>query len=126
MSLETMEPNPVWVEDAYADSVSVLEQYREDVVFKIWGGDWCKDCRAQLPDFGAALDAAGIPPEHVVHHELDEDKRGPGVDEYGIEYIPTVVVEHEGREIARFVEDEPVPIAVYLADGIEDALGSET
>jgi thiol-disulfide isomerase/thioredoxin len=125
MPLETMEPNPVWVEDAYADSVSVLERYREDVVFNVWGGDWCKDCRAQLPDFGAALDAASVPPERVVHHELDEDKRGPGVEEYDIEYIPTVVVEHEGVEIARFVEDEPVPIAVYLADRIEAALGRD-
>jgi thiol-disulfide isomerase/thioredoxin len=125
MSLETMEPNPVWVEDAYADSVSVLERHRKDLVFKVWGGDWCKDCRAQLPDFGAALDAAGVPPENVVHNEVDQEKQGPGVEEYGVEYIPTVVVEHEGREVARFVEDEPVPIAVHLADAIEQSLGPE-
>jgi len=125
MTLETMEPNPVWVEDAYAATIGVFEAHREDLVFKIWGGDWCKDCRAQLPDFGAALDAADVPEENVVHHELDRDKRGPGLEEYGIEYIPTVVVEHEGREIARFVEEEPVPIAVHLADRIADALGPD-
>jgi thiol-disulfide isomerase/thioredoxin len=132
MTLETMEPNPVWVEDAYADSVAVLEHYGPDLVFRVWGGDWCKDCRAQLPDFGAALEAAGVPPEHVVHHELDQEKRGPGVEEYGIEYIPTVVVERasgtgtdggDGEEVARFVEEEPVPIAVYLADRIAAVLG---
>jgi len=118
-----MKPNPVWVEDAYADTVAVLEHYGADLTFKIWGGDWCKDCRAKLPDFGAALDAAGVPPENVVHHELDQDKQGPGVEEYGVEYIPTVVVERDGEEIARFVEDERVPIAVYLADRLEEAFG---
>ena len=123
MSLETMEPNPVWVEDAYADTVDVLSEYGHDLTFRVWGGDWCKDCRGQLPDFGAALDAAEIPTENVVHHELDQDKQGPGVEEYGIEFIPTVVVEHDGEEIARFVEEEAVPIAVYLADEIEAALG---
>jgi len=126
MSLETMEPNPVWVEDAYAETVDVLEAYGADLTFRVFGGDWCKDCRSQLPDFGAALAAAEVPTENVVHYELDEDKQGPGVDEYGIEYIPTVVVEHDGEEIARFVEEEAVPIAVYLAEEIETELGTVT
>ncbi|MFC7133971.1 MULTISPECIES: thioredoxin family protein [Salinibaculum] len=123
MSLETMEPNPVWAADAYPDTVDVLTAYGPDLVVHVWGGDWCKDCRSQLPDFGAALEAAEIPGENVHHYPLDQDKQGEGVEEYGIEYIPTVVVEYEGEEIARFVEDEPVPIAVYLADEIEAELG---
>ncbi len=123
MPLKTMEPNPVWVADAYGDTVDVLAEYGQDLTFRIWGGDWCKDCRAQLPDFGAALDAAEVPEENTIHHELDQDKQGPGVEEYGIEYIPTVVVEHDGEEIARFVEEESVPIAIYLADSLEEVLG---
>ena len=124
--LETMEPNPVWVQDAYADTVDVLERHGRTLEFHIWGGDWCTDCRAQLPDFGAALEAAEIPASRIHHYPTekveDGSKTGPGVAEYGIEYIPTVVVEHDGEEIARFVEEEPVPIAVYLADRIDDAL----
>ena len=126
MPLETMEPNPVWVEDAYAETVDVFEAYGQDLVFRVWGGDWCKDCRGQLPDFGAALAAAEVPEDNIVHYELDQDKQGPGVDEYDIELIPTVVVEHDGEEIGRFVEEEAVPIAVYLADEIEATLGSVT
>ncbi len=118
MPLETLEPNPAWVSDAYADTVDTLDAH-DDVVYKIWCGDWCKDCRAQLPDFGAALEAANIPDDRIVEHALDEDKQGPGVEEYGIERIPTVVVERDGEEIARFVEDEGMPIAVYLADQLE-------
>ncbi|WP_049930548.1 TlpA family protein disulfide reductase [Halosimplex carlsbadense] len=123
MSLETMDPNPVWTEEAYGETVDVLAALADDVTFKVWGGDWCIDCRSQLPDFGAALDAAGVPDhrieEYAVEKEEDGTKIGPNVDEYDIEYIPTVVVERNGEEVARFVEEEPVPIAVYLARELE-------
>ncbi|WP_018258638.1 thioredoxin family protein [Halomicrobium katesii] len=126
MPLTTMEPNPVWSEGAYEDTVDVLAEHRDELVYKVWGGDWCKDCRSQLPDFGAALDAAEVPEENVAHHETEKEddgsKTGPGVEEYGIEYIPTVVVERDGEEIARFVEDADVPIAVSLAEEIQAVL----
>ncbi len=125
MTLETMEPNPVWVGDAYADTIDVLRAHADQLTFKVWGGDWCKDCRASLPDFAAALEVADVPDDRIHHFEVDQDKQGPGVDEYGIEFIPTVVVEVDGEEIARFVEEEPAPIAVYLADEIEAALDSD-
>ena len=119
-----MEPNPVWVGDAYADTVETLGAYRDELTYKVWGGDWCKDCRSQLPDFGAALEAAEVPEDRIEHFPVDQDKDGEGTDEYGIEYIPTVVVEDDsGTEVARFVEDEGIPIAVYLADEIEAELG---
>ncbi len=123
MELETMRPNPVWDADSYEDAVSVFEPLADDIVVKVWGGDWCKDCRSQLPDFGAALDAAGV--EHVEHYPVekadDGSKTGPNVEEYDIELIPTVVVEDRdtGEELARFVENEPLPIFVYLAEQLE-------
>ena len=118
--LETMRPNPAWSADAYEDVVDALSE--EGLVFRVWGGDWCGDCRRQLPDFGAALDAAGVPDDRVHHHpvekEEDGSKTGPEVEAYGIERIPTVVVERDGEAVARFVEDEGVPVAVYLADAL--------
>jgi thiol-disulfide isomerase/thioredoxin len=124
MGLETMEPNPVWTEEAYAESVDVLATLQDEVTYKVWGGDWCIDCRSRLPDFAAAVEAAAIPDSRVEHYpvekEADGSKTGPGVEEYDIELIPTVVVERDGEEITRFVEDEPVPIAVYLARELED------
>jgi thiol-disulfide isomerase/thioredoxin len=136
MELETMEPNPVWTEEAYADTVDVLATLRHEVTYKVWGGDWCIDCRSQLPDFAAALDAAEVPGSRIEHYpvekEEDGSKTGPKVEEYDIERIPTVVVERDarsasdasGEEIARFVEEEPVPIAVYLGRRLEDLAAS--
>ena len=120
MELETMRPNPVWDADSYDDAVATFEARADDIVVKVWGGDWCKDCRSQLPDFGAALEAAGV--ENVEHYPVekadDGSKVGPGVEEYGIELIPTVIVEDEttGKELARFVEDADAPIVVHLAE----------
>jgi len=128
MSLETMEPNPVWTEEAYADSVDTLASLRTELTYKVWGGDWCIDCRSQLPDFAAALEAADVPAHRIEHFPVEKadngSKVGPEVEEYDIEYIPTVVVERDGEEVARFVEEEPVPISVYLARELEDLVPS--
>ncbi|WP_440989924.1 TlpA family protein disulfide reductase [Haloarchaeobius baliensis] len=123
--LETMRPNPAWAPDAYEDTIAVWEALADRIVVKVWGGDWCKDCRSQLPDFGAALRAAEV--EHVEHYPVEREdgaKVGPGVSEYGIEYIPTVVVEDRetGAELARFVEEEDRPIAVWLAEQLADEI----
>lgn len=124
MALETLEPNPVWVADAYADTVDILAEYSDDVVYKVWGGDWCSDCRSQLPDFAAALEAAKVPDDRVEEYELDTDKQGRLVDEYDIERIPTVVVERDGEELCRFVEDEGMQIAVFLGQRLTEELGA--
>ena len=124
MKLETMRPNPVWDAESYDDAVAVFESLADEIVVKVWGGDWCKDCRSQLPDFGAALEAVGV--ETVEHYPVekadDGSKVGPEVDEYGIELIPTVVVEDEatGEELARFVEEEELPVVVHLAERLSD------
>jgi thiol-disulfide isomerase/thioredoxin len=121
-----MEPNPVWDEDSYTETVETLAEHADDLVYKVWGGDWCKDCRGQLPDFAAALAAAEVPEEHIEHYptekEDDGSKTGTGVEEYGIDFIPTVVVERadDGEEAARFVESEDRPIAIYLAEQLAD------
>jgi len=124
MTLETMSPNPVWTASAYEDTVETLREH-DEVRYKVWGGDWCKDCRAQLPDFAAALDAADVPEERIEHFRVekddDESKVGPGVEEYGIEFIPTVVVERDGEELFRYVESADVPPAVYVAEHLERA-----
>ena len=116
-TLDTMQPNPAWDAASYEDAVDALAE--DGLVFKVWGGDWCKDCRTQLPDFAAALRAAEVPEENVEHYPVekadDGSKVGPLVEEYDVERIPTVVVEREGEEVARFVEEERVSVAVYLA-----------
>jgi thiol-disulfide isomerase/thioredoxin len=121
--LATMEPTPTWDETAHAAEVTALAT--SGLVYRVWGGDWCGDCRGQLPDFAAALAAADVPDDRVHHYPVEKNddgsKRGPLVEAYGIEYIPTVVVERDGEELARFVESAPVSIATALADQLREA-----
>lgn len=124
MTLETMRPNPTWDAKAHEDELEPFERHADDLVVRVWGGDWCGDCRAVLPDLGAALDAAGIPDDRVHEYPVekldDGSKEGPKVEEYGIEYIPTVIVERDGEEVARFVESEPIPAFAHLAEQLRE------
>ncbi|WP_135534440.1 TlpA family protein disulfide reductase [Halostella pelagica] len=139
MELDTMQPTPTFDETAYEDTVDTLAAH-DDLTYKVWGGDWCKDCRAALPDFAAALDAAGIPDDRIEHYPVereDGEKVGPLVEEYGIELIPTIIVERnstdsqnssaaddaverDGDEVARFVEEEDRPAATFIAEQLEE------
>jgi thiol-disulfide isomerase/thioredoxin len=110
MTLESMEPGNWNGDDDVRDALG-----RDGLTYCVWGADWCGDCREQLPEFAAALDEAGVPADRIERFPVDDDKRGEGVDAYGIEFIPTVVVERGGEEIARFVEDGPDGIAASLA-----------
>ena len=96
----------------------------DGLTYKVWGGDWCPDCTGQLPGLAAALDAAGVPADRVEQfpvEKVDGEKRGPGMDEYGVEYIPTVIVfDGEGEEVARFVESADTDIATFLARELTD------
>lgn len=121
--LSTMQPDPTWDAESYDAEVQRLA--RKGLTFRIWGGDWCPDCRQQLPQFAAALDAAGVPEARIQAYSVDREngeKVGEGLEEYGVSLIPTVVVEDaSGEEIARYVEEEAKPIAGFLSDKIDAA-----
>jgi len=121
MTLSTMEPNPAWDAESYPDVVAAFEDLDDDATVHVWGADWCGDCRSQLPDLAAALEAAGVEPETYPVERDDDGKTGPKVEEYSIELIPTVVVESgDGEELARFEERERLPPAEHLAGQLQD------
>lgn len=119
-ALDTMESDQGAGHDAPPEVVEALAD--DDLRFKVWGGDWCPDCTDQLPRFAAILDEAAVPEDRVDQYpveKVDGEKEGPGMDEYDVEYIPTVVVLRRGEEVARFVESADEPIAESLAGELD-------
>lgn len=123
MTLETLAPGSDVDADAFDEAV-LNALAADDYHFKVWGGDWCGDCQRQLPEFGAALAAAGVPDNRIEAFPVTkgtDGKEGPKVEAYGIELIPTVVVETAtGEQVARFVEEADVSIAEHLANQLAD------
>lgn len=118
--MNTTEPNPTWDAEAHADAVTTLGDLPDDADIHVWGADWCGDCRAELPDFFAALDAADVPEENVHVHPVDRDKRGELTEEYDVSRIATIVVERDGEELARFEESAEVPAAEAIATQLRE------
>lgn len=129
MSLETMNPDSIMEPEASTAAVSILRNLATELEIRVWGGDWCGDCQEILPGFARALREAGIDPESVEQYPVEKNddgsKTGPLVEEYGIELIPTIIVESDGTEVARFVEDGPEPAATLIAKQLDQSPISE-
>lgn len=115
-----MRPDPSWESSGVETAINTFETLADELTISVWGGDWCKDCQEQLPAFAAALQTAGIDPEETRHFPVEKNddgsKDGPLVEKYDITLIPTIVVERDGTEIARFVESAANPAIVELAE----------
>ncbi len=76
----------------------------------VYLGTWCSDSRRELSRFWRAIDEAG----GEVAFELayvgvnrDKDEPADRLDGLGLEYVPTFVVELDGDEAGRIVEESP-------------------
>ena len=72
------------------------ENTEQPVVIDFWA-PWCGPCRVMAPHFEAA--AKQLPEVRFVKVDSDENPRMSG--RFGIRGIPTLVLMHGGREIAR-------------------------
>lgn len=122
--METTRPDPTWDPIAHEETVETLRELPEDATIRVWGADWCGDCRAVLPEFFAALDAAGLADDarvYPVERNDEGEKVGELVEEYDVSLIATIVVEHDGEELARFEESAPVSAAEAIAAQLRES-----
>ena len=76
----------------------------------VYLGTWCGDSKRELPRLWRALDeTGGAAPVAFRYVAVGRDKKEPvalteGAD---LRYVPTFVVERDGREVGRIVEESP-------------------
>jgi len=106
---------PEWVRSEVeaapdADAAQALAGVEPGAEVTIFLGTWCGDSRREVPRLWKALDAAGAGvPFHIRYVGVDRQKKEPAGDvtANGIQFVPTLIVARDGRELGRIVEQPP-------------------
>jgi hypothetical protein len=70
-------------------------------------GTWCSDSREHIPSFFNVINAAGIKPNQVELIGTLRNKKSTHIDvsKLQIEFVPTIIVFYDGKEIGRIIEN---------------------
>ena len=87
-------------------SVKLLEPLLKTVTIKVFVRSCCSDTQIHIPALYKILDAAKFNYDHLEMVALSHDKDTPDGLEKGfdIDYVPTIIVYRDQKEIGRFVE----------------------
>ena len=92
------------VEDynAIVDSAILFKDVEILIVF----GSWCSDSETGVPEVILLLEKIGFPQEKISLIAVDRDKKAPNVnlERMGVEFVPTVIVKKDGKELGRIIE----------------------
>ena len=90
------------------DSSEVIELKKEinNYDITIVMGTWCSDSRREVPRFYKILDAIDYPSYKLTLINVDRKMKSIAteVDEMNIEYIPTIIIYRNEKEIGRIIE----------------------
>jgi len=94
----TYEPNP--------DAMKTLSENIDGASFIVFMGTWCEDSQLHTPAFFKILDQLNFPEENVRLITVSRDKDTPEGLENGfdIEYVPTIILYKNKKELGRIVE----------------------
>ena len=90
------------------DSSEVIELKKEinNYDITIVMGTWCSDSRREVPRFYKILDAIDYPSYKLTLINVDRKMKSIAteVDEMNIEYVPTIIIYRNEKEIGRIIE----------------------
>ncbi|MCK5086606.1 MAG: thioredoxin family protein [Melioribacteraceae bacterium] len=90
------------------DSSEVIELKKEinNYDITIVMGTWCSDSRREVPRFYKILDAIDYPTDKLTLINVDRKMKSIAneVDKMNIEYVPTIIIYRNEKEIGRIIE----------------------
>ncbi len=89
-----------------SSTVEFLKDNLKGKTILIVMGTWCSDSRREVPRIIKVFDEAGFPESEFKIICVDRKKEAPGFDPdtLNIEYVPTIIVYENGKEIGRIIE----------------------
>jgi len=97
-----------------AEAVQALADVAPGARVTVYLGTWCADSRRELARLWRGFDEAGLLDPAELPFELayvgvgrDKDEPADLLAGVGLRYVPTFVVERDGREVGRMVEVSP-------------------
>ncbi|HSQ20990.1 MAG TPA: thioredoxin family protein [Blastocatellia bacterium] len=103
---------PVWryLMDGYQPditAVAVIKSIQAETTIIVALATWCSDSKQHIPRLLKALDAAGNPHLHIKLIGIARQLREPAetIKQRKIVHVPTVIVERDGVELGRIVEN---------------------
>ena len=110
-----------WFESGYQSykpdtSITAKINFKETEIV-VFMGTWCSDSQREVPHLFKLLDETGFPNEKIKIIAVDEDKTQPetSIKEWGIEYVPTIILLKNGEEIGRIIESPNATLEKDLA-----------
>lgn len=120
-------PYNEWFDENYAytpdeETLKALSKELNDKTITVFMGTWCGDSKMQVPAFFKILDAINFDENNVEIITMSRDKDTPEKLEegYNIEFVPTIIVKKDGKELGRIVES---PVDTLEADLLTIASG---
>lgn len=83
-----------------------IKNYLDGKLIKIVLGTWCSDSRREVPRVLKILDFVGFPEDKILLMNVNRMKKGirDEVDNLDIQFVPTIIVYENGKEIGRIIE----------------------
>ncbi len=83
-----------------------LRQNLTGINFIIFGGTWCSDTKRELPAFLSILHQLNVGSNQYDIWMLDLKKESTYINPklYDIQYVPTILIYKDGKEIGRIIE----------------------
>lgn len=108
----SQEPFNEWFESGYNNftpdslTISELRPLMKDITIKAFIGTWCEDSQRETPHLYKILETTDFDLNKFTLISVSKDKDTPNGYEKGldIEYVPTIIVYRDNKEIGRFVE----------------------
>ncbi len=87
-------------------TINEIKPIIKDASFRVFMGTWCSDSQREIPAFYKVLKFASYDYNKVEMYAVDHEKETPSKIEknFNIEYVPTIIVYKNGKELGRIVE----------------------